>query len=290
MYSRPSIDVLFETAADAFGAATAAVVLSGANSDGARGAARIAQRGRPRGGAKPRQRDGRRPCRSPRSPPAPARSSPSPEHIAESFVEGARGHDPGARPLPARRRSRRPICSRMEALLRRDDLVLLKARSGVEALELLLKPRHRAGVDRRANARRWTASNSRRSCAATERTKRTFRSSSSPPAAHDIQRRFRGYEAGAVDFLGKPIEPDMLRSKANVFFELDRQRQQIAQQNAGAEVLRAARFRKPTRARTSFSPFSGHELRNPLAPLANGLSLPSPRIPDADKGRARCAR
>lgn len=44
-YSRPSIDVLFETAADAFGAATAAVVLSGANSDGARGAARIARAG-----------------------------------------------------------------------------------------------------------------------------------------------------------------------------------------------------------------------------------------------------
>lgn len=45
LFSRPSIDVLFETAADAFGAATAAVVLSGANSDGARGAARIAQAG-----------------------------------------------------------------------------------------------------------------------------------------------------------------------------------------------------------------------------------------------------
>ena len=45
MFSRPSIDVLFETAADAFGAATAAVVLSGANSDGARGAARITRAG-----------------------------------------------------------------------------------------------------------------------------------------------------------------------------------------------------------------------------------------------------
>jgi two-component system chemotaxis response regulator CheB len=45
LYSRPSIDVLFETAADAFGAATAAVVLSGANSDGAKGAARIARAG-----------------------------------------------------------------------------------------------------------------------------------------------------------------------------------------------------------------------------------------------------
>ena len=45
MFSRPSIDVLFETAADAFGAQTVAVVLSGANSDGAKGAARIARAG-----------------------------------------------------------------------------------------------------------------------------------------------------------------------------------------------------------------------------------------------------
>ncbi len=37
LYSRPSIDVLFETAADAFAAALAAVVLTGASSDGARG-------------------------------------------------------------------------------------------------------------------------------------------------------------------------------------------------------------------------------------------------------------
>jgi two-component system chemotaxis response regulator CheB len=36
-FSRPSIDVLFETAADAYGAGLIGVVLTGANSDGARG-------------------------------------------------------------------------------------------------------------------------------------------------------------------------------------------------------------------------------------------------------------
>lgn len=44
-YSRPSIDVLFESAADAYGAAVIGVVLTGANADGARGAARIKKRG-----------------------------------------------------------------------------------------------------------------------------------------------------------------------------------------------------------------------------------------------------
>jgi two-component system chemotaxis response regulator CheB len=44
-YSRPSIDVLFESAADAYGAGVIGVVLTGANADGARGAARIKNRG-----------------------------------------------------------------------------------------------------------------------------------------------------------------------------------------------------------------------------------------------------
>jgi|SRR5690349_10554699 len=44
-YSRPSIDVLFESAAIAYSSGVIGVVLTGANADGARGAARIKERG-----------------------------------------------------------------------------------------------------------------------------------------------------------------------------------------------------------------------------------------------------
>jgi two-component system chemotaxis response regulator CheB len=44
-YSRPSIDVLMESAADAYGARLAGIVLTGANIDGAAGLAKIGQQG-----------------------------------------------------------------------------------------------------------------------------------------------------------------------------------------------------------------------------------------------------
>jgi two-component system chemotaxis response regulator CheB len=44
-YARPSVDVLFETAAEAFGAQLVGVLLTGAGSDGSRGLRAIQQRG-----------------------------------------------------------------------------------------------------------------------------------------------------------------------------------------------------------------------------------------------------
>lgn len=44
-YSRPSIDVLFESASEAYGRGVIAIVLTGANADGARGAATVKKRG-----------------------------------------------------------------------------------------------------------------------------------------------------------------------------------------------------------------------------------------------------
>ncbi len=54
-------------------------------------------------------------------------------------------------------------------------------------------------------------------------------------ASRERHALFRGYEAGAVDYLFKPIEPAVLRNKADTFFSLARKEQQLASQ---LELLR----------------------------------------------------
>ncbi|WP_260929230.1 hybrid sensor histidine kinase/response regulator [Novosphingobium sp. 9] len=88
----------------------------------------------------------------------------------------------------------------------------------------------------------------------------------------DLERRFRGYEAGAVDFISKPIEPTVLQGKVRVFLDLYRQRQQIAAQRDDL-VSAAAALQQADRAKDHFLAVLAHELRNPLAALKSGLNL-----------------
>ena len=167
----------------------------------------------------------------------------------------------------------------LEALLRREGLTLLKARSGEEALEMLL-------VHDVALALLDVQMPGMDGFELAELLRGNERTSRVPiifvtAGASDNQRRFRGYEAGAVDFIQKPIEADILRSKSKVFFELYRQRQQIAAQRdelaASAEALKVA-----DRNKDLFLAVLAHELRNPLTPLRLGIDVLK-GSPDSDR-------
>ncbi|OAN62310.1 hybrid sensor histidine kinase/response regulator [Sphingomonas sp. TDK1] len=158
----------------------------------------------------------------------------------------------------------------LEALLRRDGLECLKARSGDEALELLLVHDvalalldvQMPGMDGFELAEFLRAN---------ERTRHVpiiFLTAGSA----DAQRRFRGYEAGAVDFLQKPIDAAILRSKSNVFFDLYEQRRQIVAQRDELERMTRS-LQLADRRKNAFLGMVGHELRNPIMALGAGLHL-----------------
>jgi signal transduction histidine kinase len=158
----------------------------------------------------------------------------------------------------------------LEALLQRDGLVCLKAHSGEEALEILLVYTvalalldvQMPGMDGFQLAEFMRGSERARHIPIIFVT----------AGSADNRRRFRGYEAGAVDFIQKPIEPDVLRSKASVFFDLYQQRQEIQAQrdelSAYAEELRTVDRRK-----TEFIAMLAHELRNPIMAFSGGARL-----------------
>jgi two-component system, sensor histidine kinase and response regulator len=83
--------------------------------------------------------------------------------------------------------------------------------------------------------------------------------------AREQHRMFKGYQSGAVDFIYKPIEPHILQNKAEVFFQLYRQRQQLALElNDRTETLRLNEM---------FSALLAHDLRNPLSAILASAHL-----------------
>jgi two-component system, sensor histidine kinase len=117
---------------------------------------------------------------------------------------------------------------------------------------------------------------------------------------HDHQSVLRAYALGAVDFLFKPIIPEILCAKASVFVALQERTEQLASERIGrelenrkrnfeTEVLRREREREAAamkelshvntalaeldRRKDSFIAILAHELRNPLAPLRTFIDL-----------------
>jgi signal transduction histidine kinase len=142
----------------------------------------------------------------------------------------------------------------LSALLRRDDVELLHARSGSAALEILLiHDVALALVDvQMPDMDGFELAELMRGSERTRQIPIIFVTA----GERDRVRTFKGYELGAVDFLYKPIEAHILRNKAEVFFQMHRQKQQLALElEERSETLRFNEM---------FTGVLGHDLRNPL--------------------------
>ncbi|HTA20276.1 MAG TPA: hybrid sensor histidine kinase/response regulator, partial [Polyangia bacterium] len=151
----------------------------------------------------------------------------------------------------------------LAALLRRDGLELLMARSGAEALELLLV--HDVALAildvQMPEMDGLELAELMRGVERTRHVPIIFLTA----GARDPQRVFQGYEAGAVDFLFKPIDPHVLRSKADIFFQLHRQKAELAHNLRMNEM---------------FVGILGHDLRNPLNSIVTGAHLLGRQLTD----------
>lgn len=150
-----------------------------------------------------------------------------------------------------------------EALLAHPGLHIVTARSGLVALELLLEQEFAlALID--VNMPEMDGFELAALMRGNTRTK------SIPlifvtAALQESGRAFRGYEAGAVDFLNKPVDPNILRSKVEVFVELYRQRKQLE--------LNAFELKKALSVNEMYNDVLGHDLRSPLQAILNGAEL-----------------
>ncbi|MEF7614074.1 hybrid sensor histidine kinase/response regulator [Aquincola sp. MAHUQ-54] len=164
----------------------------------------------------------------------------------------------------------------MQALLARPGLRVLTARSGAEALELLLA--HDVALAlldvQMPEMDGFELAELMRGAERTRSVPIIFLTA----APRDGQRSFRGYEAGAVDFLYKPIDPEVLSSKVAVFVELFEQRQAL--RDSLDQLQRVLALNEAMVAVLT------HDLRTPLQAMLAGAELIRRKSADADARHA----
>ncbi len=145
----------------------------------------------------------------------------------------------------------------MMASLADDQIKVLTAASGAQALELLLH--HDVGLAlldvQMPGMDGYELAELMRGTSRTRHVPIVFLTA----GAQDDRVGFRGYEAGAVDFLYKPVDVRVLKAKIKVFMDLDRQRRQIA--------LRMADLQRVSRLNAMMLGALSHDIRTPLAAL-----------------------
>jgi two-component system, sensor histidine kinase and response regulator len=167
----------------------------------------------------------------------------------------------------------------LSALLAQDGVRILTARSGPEALELLLANDVALAIldVQMPEMDGFELAELMRGSERTRNVPIIFVTA----GAREQHRVFKGYDSGAVDFIYKPIEAQVLRNKAAVFFELHRQRQQLASElQERTERLRLNEL---------FIAVLGHDLRNPLSAIVTSAHLLQHAAPD-DGVRETAAR
>jgi PAS domain S-box-containing protein len=122
----------------------------------------------------------------------------------------------------------------LKAILRSADYRLVTATSGEEALQLALRGSY-AVILLDVVMPRMDGFEVARYLKQADRT-RTIPILFLTAVATDVEQIYRAYDVGAVDYLIKPLDPNVVRKKVDVFVELVRQRREIAQQG---ERLRA---------------------------------------------------
>ncbi len=167
----------------------------------------------------------------------------------------------------------------LSELLRQEDVEILEARTGREALEVLLV--HDVALAlldvQMPDMDGFELAELMRGSARTRHVPIIFVTA----GARDQYRMFKGYESGAVDFLYKPIEPQILQNKAAVFFQLDRQRRQLDHElRERTETLRLNEM---------FTALLAHDLRNPLNAILTSAHLVQ-RIVDEPVAKEAAAR